>query len=153
MPLKFTCRFLIQIQNDKHFQVARKIIGFKGSNMKRILDSCRKRFKELNLYGGDLVKLRLRGQGSGFKEGVDKKESSDPLHLCVSSKFHEVYLHACKQVEELLTKIYVEYIAYCKKNNKNYDPKISLKKIDCHPRPKSKRNKKCFRNGFNRHRT
>eukprot|EP00341_Mesodinium_pulex_P007815 CAMPEP_0116909700 /NCGR_PEP_ID=MMETSP0467-20121206/14432_1 /TAXON_ID=283647 /ORGANISM="Mesodinium pulex, Strain SPMC105" /LENGTH=64 /DNA_ID=CAMNT_0004585109 /DNA_START=761 /DNA_END=955 /DNA_ORIENTATION=+ len=31
------------------------------------------------------VKLRLRGKGSGYKE-VNKKENSETLHLCVSSK-------------------------------------------------------------------
>lgn len=37
---KFTCRYEIQIENDKEFQVARKIIGNKGYNMKRIIDAC-----------------------------------------------------------------------------------------------------------------
>ena len=34
---KYTCRFLIGIENDKDFQVARRLIGSKGSNMKRIV--------------------------------------------------------------------------------------------------------------------
>jgi len=29
IPVKFTCRYEIQIENDKDFQVARKIIGSK----------------------------------------------------------------------------------------------------------------------------
>lgn len=37
---KFTCRYEIQIDSDKEFQVARKIIGNKGYNMKRIIDAC-----------------------------------------------------------------------------------------------------------------
>lgn len=36
---KFTCRYDIQIENDKEFQVAKKIIGAKGYNMKQIIDS------------------------------------------------------------------------------------------------------------------
>lgn len=39
----------------------------------------------------DFVKLRLRGQGSGYKEGPEKLESNEPLHLCVSSRYLEVY--------------------------------------------------------------
>lgn len=40
--VKFTCRFDIQIDNDKEFQVARRLIGAKGCNMKRILEVCSK---------------------------------------------------------------------------------------------------------------
>jgi hypothetical protein len=32
---KYTCRFEIQIENDKEFQVARRLIGAKGCNMKK----------------------------------------------------------------------------------------------------------------------
>jgi len=65
--IKYTCRFDIQIENDKEFQVARRLIGAKGCNMKRIIELCCKgtnydQFQEI-------VKLRLRGKGSGFKEG------------------------------------------------------------------------------------
>lgn len=34
---KLTCRYEIQIENEREFQVARRIIGSKGCNMKRIL--------------------------------------------------------------------------------------------------------------------
>jgi hypothetical protein len=36
---KLTCRYDIQIQNEKDFQVARRIIGSKGTNMKKIIES------------------------------------------------------------------------------------------------------------------
>lgn len=29
----------------------------------------------------DVAKLRLRGKGSGYKEGNNKEESKEPLHL------------------------------------------------------------------------
>jgi hypothetical protein len=38
------------------------------------------------------VKLRLRGRGSGYKEGPEKRESQEPLHLCVSSKHNHLFL-------------------------------------------------------------
>jgi hypothetical protein len=66
--IKYTCKFEIQIQNDKEFQVARRLIGAKGSNMKKIIQKCSIGFdSSINPY--EIVKLRLRGKGSGFKEG------------------------------------------------------------------------------------
>jgi hypothetical protein len=54
---KFTCRFDVGIENEMTFQVARRIIGVKGGNMKRIVRDTG-------------IKLRLRGRGSGFLEGA-----------------------------------------------------------------------------------
>ena len=66
--MKYTCRYEIQIDNEKEFQVARRVIGSKGANMKRIIEECSEGFdKSVNPY--EIVKLRLRGKGSGFKEG------------------------------------------------------------------------------------
>jgi hypothetical protein len=63
---KYTCRFDIQIDNDSKFQVARRIIGSKGCNMKRIVRMCAN-----GVVGNahNIIKIRLRGKGSGFKEG------------------------------------------------------------------------------------
>ena len=69
---KFTCRYDIQIENDKEFQVARRLIGSKGINMKRIVDQC---YKGCSTPIQDVVKLRLRGRGSGFKEGPCQQDS------------------------------------------------------------------------------
>ena len=74
----------------------------------------------LKKYSYDQLKLRLRGIGSGYKEGPDNKESNEPLHLCVSAKNMEVYKSACNAVESLLNKIYEDYLAFLKKN----DPEI-----------------------------
>ena len=99
---KYTCRFDIQIENDKEFHVARRIIGQKGCNMKRIVKQA-----------GFDAKLRLRGRGSGFLEGSQKQESQEPLHLCVSCKEYEGYRSAIDQVDELLKEIYREFKEYC----------------------------------------
>jgi len=98
---KYTCRFLIGIENDKEFQVARRIIGAKGANMKRIVRQTE-------------AKLRLRGMGSGYFEGTGQKESSEPLQLCVSCTSAEGYKTAVRQVEELLKRVYDEYKQYCR---------------------------------------
>jgi len=113
---KYTCRFEIQIENDKEFQVARRLIGAKGCNMKKIVDVCSKNQDGTNVY--DAVKLRLRGKGSGYKEGPFNKESDEPLHLCVSSKFMEKYNTACNLVQELINNVFEEYKKYCEKCGK-----------------------------------
>lgn len=47
------------------------MIGSKGANMKRIIDECSQGFgPDINKY--EIVKLRLRGLGSGFLEGPHK---------------------------------------------------------------------------------
>lgn len=118
---KYTCRFELQIENDKDFQVARKLIGAKGCNMKKIVELC----------GGSTdndVKLRLRGQGSGFKEGPMNKESDDPLHLCISSKNPEKYTQACGLVEDLVNNVFEEYKRFCQKYNKVQVSKLVVKK-------------------------
>jgi len=97
---KYTCRFLVGIENDKDFQVARRLIGPKGTNVKRIWQQTE-------------AKLRLRGVGSGYLEGAGQKESSEPLQLCVSCTIAEGYKQAVRQVEELLGRVYEEYRQFC----------------------------------------
>jgi len=102
---KYTCRFLIGIENDKDFQVARRIIGAKGANMKRVVKQTE-------------AKLRLRGVGSGYFEGAGQKESTEPLQLCVSCTNGDHYASAIRQVEELLKRVYEEYKVFCRENGK-----------------------------------
>lgn len=108
---KYTCKYQILIANDKDFQIARRLIGSKGCNMKKIRNEC-KLSEE-----GEGIKLRLRGKGSGYKEGPQNKESDEPLHLCISSKNAEEMKKACLLVDELLDQISEEYKTYCEKNN------------------------------------
>jgi hypothetical protein len=93
---KHTCRFDIGIENDKEFQVARRIIGQKGANMKKIVDASG-------------AKLRLRGKGSGYLEGPLKQESPEPLHLCVSCTTQKGYNDAVQAVSEILESVYTDY--------------------------------------------
>eukprot|EP00931_Biecheleriopsis_adriatica_P076170 TRINITY_DN49905_c0_g1_i1.p1 TRINITY_DN49905_c0_g1~~TRINITY_DN49905_c0_g1_i1.p1 ORF type:complete len:481 (-),score=103.85 TRINITY_DN49905_c0_g1_i1:45-1487(-) len=102
---KYTCRFIIGIENDKDFQVARRIIGAKGANMKRIVRQTD-------------AKLRLRGVGSGYFEGAGRKESQEPLQLCISCTSQDHYKIAVKGVEDLLRRVYDEYRQWCQENAK-----------------------------------
>jgi len=133
-PLKFTCKYEIQIENDKDFQVARKIIGSKGYNMKKIIDVCQKKMNNSFAAGqNDFLKLRLRGKGSGFKEGPEKKESDEPLHLCISSKHQEVYRLACDYVQDLLSTIYHDYKVYCQRTGRRYPDNLKIKYVESVP--------------------
>ena len=109
---KFTCKYEILIENEPEFQVAKKLIGSKGYNMKHIINECKIDGEK------DIVKLRLRGRGSGYKEGPQNVESDEPLHLCVSSKTKEQLNKACFLVNKLFDKIYEEYKNFCKKSGK-----------------------------------
>ena len=112
---KYICKYEILIPNEKDFRLAKRIIGSKGNNMKKIVD----------LVQG--IKLRLRGKGSGFKEGPKNKESDEPLHLCISSKNIEEMNRACLLINNLLEKIYEDYKIYCYKNGLNPVPQIAIK--------------------------
>jgi len=46
--------------------------------MKRILDACRQNFPNAYNQNEDLIKLRLRGKGSGFKEGPERRGKAHP---------------------------------------------------------------------------
>ena len=65
---KITSKYEISCVDDdssKAFLLAKRIIGPKGSNMKKIIEAC---FEDIR-FEPDALKLRLRGRGSGFKEG------------------------------------------------------------------------------------
>ena len=62
--------------------------------MKRIIEYC-SRGLEPDINPFEVLKLRLRGKGSGFKEGPEQIESDDPLNLCVSSKYKDKFDLAC----------------------------------------------------------
>ena len=123
---KFTCKYEILIKNDKHFQIAHRLIGNKGCNMKKIIEECKLISKNNSLIKNinDIIKLRLRGKGSGYKEGSHKKECNEPLHLCISSKDKNVLFKACYLVEELFEKIYHDYKEFCIKKGIKYLSKL-----------------------------
>lgn len=96
---KYTCRIDIGLQNDGDFQVARKLIGVKGANMKKIVAQAN-------------AKLRLRGRDSGYLEGMGRQESSEPMHLCISCCNYYGYQQAKKMALEIITQMYREYAMY-----------------------------------------
>ena len=117
MSNKSTCRYDINIENDKVFEVSRKIIGAQGYNMKSIIA----KIQQETGCDEKEVKLRLRGKGSNFLEGPERKECDDKLHLCVSTKNPLIYECTCNHVEALLSKIFEEYVALMKKTRPTVD--------------------------------
>jgi hypothetical protein len=106
---KYVTNYNIQIENDDKFQVTKRIIGKNGFFLKKIIyESCIK-------YGDNSTKIRLRGRGSGYKEGKVFSESDEPLQLCVSSLNFPTYINCCNLVENLLKRIYKDYAEYLKK--------------------------------------
>merc|ERR1712194_701766 len=96
------CQFFIGIEEDTKFRVTRKVMGPIGKHMKSISEQTG-------------AKLRLRGLGSGFKEGLEQVESSDPLMLCVSTDAEKSYQEAVRQVWALLESVYLQYSRFCEK--------------------------------------
>ena len=105
---KYVCNYNIQIENDESFNVTKRIIGKNGYFLKKIIyEGCIK----FNDYS---TKIRLRGKGSGYKEGNLNVESNEPLELCISSLNYPTYINCCRLVESLLKKIYFDYYQFRK---------------------------------------
>ena len=125
---KLSCKFYIQIENDPDFQICKRIIGADGINIKRIIDFTSKGGN--GTYIMDSVKIRLRGKGSGYKEGPYNRESDEMLNLCVSSKYVDKYRKACSLVQELLINIYEEYKRFCERSGKVPNNNLTIQKIE-----------------------
>ena len=122
--IKYICKFYLQIEADREFQIVKRIIGAKGSNLKRIIDYCSK--GPGGVYIPDAIKLKLKGVGSGYREREgDKKE---PLYLCVISKYPDKYKKACSFVIELIINIYGEYKRFCERKGKKPISNLNIQK-------------------------
>ena len=113
---KYVSRYIVQIENEKNFPVTKMIIGNNGMLLRKILiENC------IN-YGDHTTKIRLRGRGSGYKEGPKNEESKDPMELCISSLSLSSYLRCSIAIENLLRQVYCQYYIYqC--NNYTFEKK------------------------------
>jgi hypothetical protein len=108
--LKYVSRYIVQIENEKDFPVTKMIIGNNGMLLRNILyNNCIK-------YGDKTTKIRLRGRGSGYKEGPKNEESKEPMELCISSLNLISFTNCSMEIEKLLQQIYYKYYAYQCKN-------------------------------------
>ena len=123
---KYVSRYIVQIENEKNFPVTKMIIGNSGKLLRNIL------VKNCINNGDHTTKIRLRGKGSGYKEGPKNEESKDPMELCISSLNLISYLKCSNEIENLLRNVYYQYYLYqCnnKKENDNDDVPVVMKKI------------------------
>ncbi|KAF4034349.1 Development and cell death domain [Phytophthora infestans] len=93
----FLEKLVVGIENDNDFGVTRRIIGPAGSNMKRI-----------SVEAGGNAKIRVRGRGSGSKEG-GPEEADEPLMILVSAENERSFRIACSLTSELLAAIHRDY--------------------------------------------
>lgn len=117
---KITCKYELDVFDDQHahgFLLSKRIIGPKGSNMKKIIEEC---FND-RPFESDSVKLRLRGRGSGYREGPSNKECNEPLHMCISTKNQLYYDRCTGLIERLLLDICQSYDTYIHKNQKTHE--------------------------------
>lgn len=128
---KYVSRYIVQIENEKNFPVTKMIIGNNGMLLRTIIyENCIK-------YGDNTTKIRLRGKGSGYKEGPNNEESKEPMELCISSLNVFSFSRCSNAIESILLRIYYQYYLYqCKiylennkNNNNNNNSPISMKKI------------------------
>jgi len=104
-PQKMLCRYNVGIEQDRAFNVLRKLLGERGSHMKTIAENTG-------------AKLRIRGRGSGYLEGPDQTEASDePLMLCISAESREGFEAAVQDVESLLENVHNLYRKFCSDRN------------------------------------
>jgi len=80
--------------------------------MKNIVKTCQSLFGKTS---EKKIKIRLRGRGSGHLEGPMRKESREPMQVCVSGKFQPAFEVACKMVESLLMDISQDWAKYISK--------------------------------------
>ena len=124
--IKYICKFYLQIEGDKDFQVIKRVIGAKGCNLKRIIDYCSK--GPGGIYIPDAIKLKLKGVGSGYREKDGDK--NEPLNLCVISKYQDKYKKACSFVIELIINIYEEYKRFCERKKKSPISNLNIQKVE-----------------------
>lgn len=107
------CQFIVGIEEDEDFKVKTKLLGPHGKHVKVIAEKSG-------------VKLRLRGRGSGFKEGLEAQESNDPLMLCISAVDFHSYEAAKKLVQELMEDVYKQYNQFCINIRREANPQIRI---------------------------
>ena len=122
---KYVSRYIVQIENEKNFPVTKMIIGNSGKLLRNIL------VKNCINNGDHTTKIRLRGKGSGYKEGPKNEESNDPMELCISSLNLMSYIKCSNEIENLLKNVYYQYYLYQSNNKKESDNDVPvvMKKI------------------------
>jgi len=81
---------------ESSFNLVSRILGPKGQFIKHIATTTN-------------VKVFLKGSGSGYTEGPEKKESTEPLHIFISGDMSSNVSHAISLAENLIAHVKQEY--------------------------------------------
>jgi len=96
---KCCCVFPVMLEDDQEFCLVKRILGKGGCNMRQIAEECN-------------AKVRLRGIGSGFREGPERQEANVPLEINLSCTYYDEYAEAVGRLAKLLQDLYVHYRRY-----------------------------------------
>jgi len=94
--------FCIPAAQIANFQLVPRIIGRGGSNVKAVAKAC----------GG---KVRVRGRGSGYREGPSEREADLPLQAVLSCSSAEGLEIGVRLLTQLLSQTSEHFMQYCKK--------------------------------------
>mmetsp|Transcript_120310 Transcript_120310/g.334683 ORF Transcript_120310/g.334683 Transcript_120310/m.334683 type:complete len:345 (-) Transcript_120310:404-1438(-) len=97
---RFVC--CVPLSQVADFQLVPRIIGTGGSNVKAVASAC----------GG---KVRVRGRGSGYLEGPDRREADIPLQVVLSCNDAQSLETGVRMLSQLLNQMGEHYSQYCKK--------------------------------------
>jgi len=98
-PLKYTSFFPIQVPNDRTFNTKARVLGAKGCNFYKIVDTCAENLLFDSSRAAEIIKLRI----------IEEPE----FGIKISSRFLDILQSACKMTTELLSALYDEYKRYC----------------------------------------
>lgn len=112
-PQKLLCSYYVGIEQDKAFNVVRRLRGEKGGCLKAIAKKTG-------------AQVHVRGRGSGFLEALSQLEGEpEPLTVCITAFSRAGLDMAVKNVESLLESIHDQYRVFC--HDKNLPiPKLSV---------------------------
>ena len=96
-PYKFVEEVAIDVVGDL-FQIKRMLLGNKASAVREVIQS---------LGDEQCIKIRMRGIGSGYPEGIEARELQEPLHFNI-----------CAETEQLLQAVVAQMKANVEKARK-----------------------------------
>lgn len=98
-PLKYTATFPISVPNDTIFCAKARVLGARGCNFYRIVDTCSKKLVFEPERASEVIKLRI----------VEEPEFA----IKINSRFLDLLQIASKLTSELLSALYDEYKRFC----------------------------------------
>jgi hypothetical protein len=83
------------------FDVKRRLLGTNAVTIHEIVDSIGNKYN---------LRMRLRGQGSGFYEGAAGHELPEPLHFNVSAETEQLLHTAVEKLKEHISVVKKEFV-------------------------------------------